>query len=180
MNVSDSSGSAPTPPRRPIRGSAEDIKPPKPIDDANESKKYLRIFLVGGAVGMLLGFGFSFLLPAQSAAPETAAEIGGTYSHSVIVTVREGDTLDSIVGTSFPNFLVEGEDDKTVERFRVEWRRLIALRSAIAGGNFAAGQKVAIPALPDDPGAVDSDKLEEVTAIPTVRYEPTTTVADGG
>ncbi len=157
------------------RTASQDALEPPPQPIADDDKLGRKTWVALAAVVLLILFAY-FMLTRGDANVSTAEDIGSVYSSSVIVTVHEGDTLQSVVDTTFPNFLVEGVSDQNVARFKMEWARQIALRSAIAGGNLAAGQRLAIPALPDDPGAVEKDQLERALQPD----EQSTTTTSGG
>lgn len=104
---------------------------------------------------------FIIVLPyvSNDSTVKTAADIGDQYPNSVIVSVREGDTLDAIVDAQFPNTLVEGKGTQEVERFKLEFKRIIVLRSRLASDRVNAGDKLAIPVPPGETGSVSREEL---------------------
>jgi hypothetical protein len=166
-SVSEKSGVA----RRPIKGSAEDIHPPRPVEKAESDKgkraRRITFSLVVFLAGLLLVLVCGQYLLAGSSQPTTAAEIGEVYDHAIVLQAREGDNLETAALAVFPNTLVEArvrEDDLSDEekalelaRYQAEWVRLARTLTGTTGTSLAPGEFFAVPARPDDPNAVSAD-----------------------
>ncbi len=140
--------------------------PPQPIDDDKLAWKTWGSL----AIVVLLAVFAGFMLTRGDAEVNSAEDIATVYDHAIILQAREGDTLETAALAVFPNTLIEqrireeGLSDEAKdlerERYQAEWQRLSRLLTGTTGTTLTAGEFFAVPAKPDEPGAI---KVEQVS-----------------
>lgn len=95
-----------------------------------------------------------------------AEDIGTVYDHAIILQARQGDTLESAALSVFPDTIIEQLDEsqslseekrsKKLASYQAEWVRLARLLSGTTGTKLQDGEFLAVPAKPDEPGAIDA------------------------
>lgn len=86
---------------------------------------------------------------------EQPSDIRSVYANSIIVTAREGDTLKSVADATFPTLIAS---EKDLAAYVEAWQDEIAIRSR-STGTVVTGDRLVIPALPDEPGSIKPEDL---------------------
>lgn len=144
--------------------------PPQPIDD--DKKKNKDVVVISAAVVIIFAFLALTVVLSNviNISPEvnSAEDIATVYDHAIVLQAREGDTLETASLAVFPNTLIEqrvredklSDEAKALElaRYQAEWLRLSRLLTGTTGTTLTAGEFFAVPAKPDEPGAIDVDR----------------------
>jgi hypothetical protein len=142
--------------------------PPQPIDE-DDKKLWSKTWFRGLIAIILVGFTVFMLARSDSSQVGSAEDIATVYDHAIILQAREGDTLESAALTVFPNTLIEqrvredklSDEAKALElaRYQAEWQRLSRLLTGTTGTTLTAGEFIAVPAKPDEPGAIEVSRV---------------------
>ena len=163
-HVSEKAGAS----RCPIKGSVDDIHPPRPVEKVVGSgyKKTHLLFMIFVVCSVFVSLG-TYMVFNRAPVIDSAEDIARVYDHAIVLQARDGDTLETAALAVFPNTLVEArvrEDDLSDEekalelaRYQTEWVRLARTLTGTTGTSLAPGEFFAVPARADDPGAVDPE-----------------------
>lgn len=112
---------------------------------------------MGGVIVALLVALVAIYTNSSEAKIEQPSDIRSVYSHSIIVTAREGDTLKSVADATFQTDIAS---EKDLAAYLEAWQDTIAIRSR-STGTVQKDDLLVVPALPDEPGAFSPDDLPE-------------------